>query len=201
VHPICPSTWQRNPDLSDFFGEDGGVDEDEDPVDDGVVVEGGTGVAVGANIPSTLEVPPGNRRVSDLSSAGSTATKKKTRTNLLVSALEDSTCGTASAMTSIMQQRQLAEEAEWRFRRMEWEDERIRREEERLELRRRREEAEEERRRERDEDRRRREDELHQQQLRDSRQQEHLDRMMQLALSGLITYMGMKVPRNDSDEK
>jgi hypothetical protein len=33
------------------------------------------------------------------------------------------------------------------------------------------------------------------------RQQERLDRMMQLALSGLITYMGMKVPRNDSDEK
>jgi hypothetical protein len=67
-----------NPDLSDFFGEDGGVDEDEDPVDDVGVVEGGTGVAVGANIPSTLEVPLGNRRVSDLSSAGSTATKKKT---------------------------------------------------------------------------------------------------------------------------
>jgi hypothetical protein len=42
---------------------------------------------------------------------------------------------------------------------------------------------------------------MHQQQLRDSRQQERLDRLMQLALSGLITYMGMKVPCNDSDEK
>jgi hypothetical protein len=147
-----------NPDLSDFFGEDGGVDEDDDTVVDGVVVEGGTGVAVGvgANIPSTLEVPPGNRRVSDLSSAGSMSTKKITRTNLLVSALEDSTSGTASAMTSIMQQRQLAEKAEWRYRRMEQEDERMRQEEERLELRRKREEAEEERRRERYGDRRRR---------------------------------------------
>jgi len=36
-----------------------------------------------------------------------------------VSALEDSTSETASAMTSIVQQQQLAEEAEWRFRRME----------------------------------------------------------------------------------
>jgi hypothetical protein len=114
-----------NPDLSDFFGEDGGVDEDDDAVDDGVVGEGGTGVAVGvgANIPSTLEVPQGNQRVSDLSSAGSTSTKKKNRTNLLVSALEDSTSGTSSAITSILLQRQLAEEAEWRFRRMEQEDE------------------------------------------------------------------------------
>jgi hypothetical protein len=42
---------------------------------------------------------------------------------------------------------------------------------------------------------------MHQQQLRDSRQQERLDRMMQLALSGLITYMGLKVPHKDSDDK
>jgi len=118
-----------------------------------------------------------------------------------VSALEDSTSGTASAMTSIMQQWQLAEEAECMFRRMEWEDERMRQEEEREELRRKREEAEEERHREHDEDHRRREEELHQQQLRDSRQQERLDRMMQLALSGLITYMGLKVPHKDSDDK
>jgi len=42
---------------------------------------------------------------------------------------------------------------------------------------------------------------LHQQQPRDSHQQELLDRTMQLALSGLITYMGMKVPHKDSDDK
>jgi hypothetical protein len=54
--------------------------------------------------------------------------------------MEDSTSGTASAMSSIMQQRQLSEEAEWRFRRMECEDECRRREEEREEMHRKREE-------------------------------------------------------------
>ena len=186
-----------------FFGDDGLVLGDEDEGFDDDVGLGGDGNPIPANVevagdkwwasePSVLSSVAGNN------SAGTT--NKKTRTNLLVSAVEDLTLGTAAAMSSIMQQHQLSEEAEWRFKRMEWEDERKRREEEKEEIRRKREEAEEERRHEWEEDHSRREEELHQQQLRDSCQQEHVDWMMQLAISGLFTYMGMKLPNKDNDE-
>jgi hypothetical protein len=141
-----------NPDLSDFFSDDLAADDGDD-LDDITGLDGG----VDNNpVPTSVEVASAsasasvNWRASDpsvLSSACNISSggniKKvilKTGTNLLVSAMEDSTSGTASAMSSIMQQRQLSEEAEWRFRRMECEDECRRREEEREEMHRKREE-------------------------------------------------------------
>jgi flagellar biosynthesis GTPase FlhF len=208
-----------NPDLTDFFAEDGVEDVEE--FDD----NGGMDADV-APIPNSVAVVPlPGIDPSVLSSVqGKSANNKKTRTNLLVSAVEHSNAGTTAAVSSIAQQRQISEEAEWRFRRMEREEEGRRREEEREEMRRRREEAEEERRREReeerrkreeereeerrrrddereerrrrdeerDEERRRREEELHQQRLR-------MDRMMELALGGLFTYMGTRVKGNKDD--
>jgi flagellar biosynthesis GTPase FlhF len=220
----------NNPDLTDFFAEDGiAVGDDVDDFDDDTGLDA-------TPIPDAVVMNTEARRDSEPSMLSSLVGKqpsstgskpKKTRTNLLVSAVEDSNSGTAAAISSIMQQRQMSEETEWRFKRMEREEEFRRREEEREEMRRKREEAEEERRREREEERRRREEEreedrrrreeereerrrrdeereeerrrreeeLHQQRLR-------MDRMMELAIGGLFTYMGTRVPpkRNKDDE-
>jgi hypothetical protein len=77
--------------------------------------------------------------------------------------------------------------------RLEGEEEYGGREEERDEQCMRREEAKEEYHHEREEDHIRIENELHEQHLRDSHQQERTDQMIQIALSGLFTYMGMKL--------
>jgi hypothetical protein len=54
---------------------------------------------------------------------------------------------------------------------------------------------------EREEDHIRIENELHEQHLRDSHQQERTDQMIQIALSGLFTYMGMKLSKRGSEDE
>ncbi len=109
-----------NPDLTDFFAEDGAaVGEDDEKFDE---IEGLD--AEGVPVPDSVEVVPfpgGESEPSVLSSVPEkhAATSKKTRTNLLVSTVADSTNGTTAAVSTIMQQRQMSKDAEWRFRRME----------------------------------------------------------------------------------
>jgi hypothetical protein len=57
--------------------------------------------------------------------------KARTKQNQLVGAIEASNEVTSSAFATFLQQHQMAEEFEWRQRRLEQEDEKFRREEER----------------------------------------------------------------------
>jgi hypothetical protein len=102
-----------NLDLSDFFSDDLAADDDDD-LDD---ITGPDGGVDNNPVPTSVEVASAsasvNRRASDPSvlssacniSSGGNIKKvilKKTCTNLLVSAMEDSTSGTASAMSTII---------------------------------------------------------------------------------------------------
>jgi len=150
-------------DVSEFFDEpDGGLlDDDEEEV---------------------------ARRQSTSSGPGSIATsvgtsKARTKQNQLVGAIEASNEVTSSAFATFLQQRQMAEEFEWRQRRYEREEERIRREEERNR---------------REEERARREEELHEMRRKESRQQEQMGMVFQAAMAGIMAFWANKKPNGDS---
>jgi uncharacterized protein (DUF2336 family) len=96
--------------------------------------------------------------------------KARTQQNKLVGAIESNADATSAAFASFMQQRQIAEDIEWRQRRLEREEERARREEE-----------------------------LHEMRRKESRQQEQMSMAFQLALTGLMAYLGMKRDPVDKD--
>jgi hypothetical protein len=79
----------------------------------------------------------------------------------------------------------MAEEFEWRQRRLDREEERARREEERAR---------------REEERARHEEELHEMRRKESRQQEQLSMVMQMAFTGMMVYLGAKKPPHDHDD-
>ena len=87
--------------------------------------------------------------------------------NQLISAIELSSYFTSDAFSSFLQQRQMAEEFEWRQRRLEREEESARREEE-----------------------------LHEMRRKESRQQEHFSMLMQMAVTGMMAYFGAKKNRS-----
>jgi hypothetical protein len=87
-----------------------------------------------------------------------------------------------NTFAALLQQRQLSEEFEMRQRRLEREEERQRREEERAR---------------REEERLRREEEVHEMRRKESRQQEERSMLFQLAMTGLIAYLGIKKKEDD----
>ena len=87
-----------------------------------------------------------------------------------------------NAFESYFQQRQAAEEFEWKQQRME------------------RNLAEEWHKEERDEDCRSHEEEMHEMRMKESRQQQQISMMLQFAMTGMMSYMGMKFPSNNDDK-
>jgi len=111
------------------------------------------------------------------------SSKARTKQNQLVGAIEASNEVTSSAFATFLQQRQMAEEFEWRQRRYEREEERIRQEEERSR---------------REEERARREEELHEMRRKESRQQEQMGMVFQAAMAGIMAFWANKKPNGDS---
>jgi hypothetical protein len=77
----------------------------------------------------------------------------------------------------------MAEEFEWKQRRIE------------------RELLEQQRREEREEDRRRRAEELHEMRLMESRQQEQFNNLLQIAMTGMMAYMTASQQKKDDESK
>ena len=86
--------------------------------------------------------------------------KARTKHNQLISAIESFSDSTSNAFSTFVQQRQMAEEFEWRQRRLEREEERARCEEE-----------------------------LHEMRRKESRQQEQFSMLMQMAVTGMMAYL------------
>jgi len=139
-----------------------------------------------------------------------TGSKKKTRTNQIVSAMDSNTNFTKSSFSSLMEQRLQAEESELRLRRMEREAAEEQRRLDRQEERWRREEMEEARRQEREERRLEREEERKAREEADERRrhereeerchhQQQLMTMMQVVMSGAMAFMGMKSGNNNNN--
>jgi len=91
------------------------------------------------------------------------SSKAQTKHNQLILAIESSSDSTANAFSTFLQQRQMAEEFEWRQHRLEREEERARREEK-----------------------------LHEMRGKESRQQEQFSMLMQMAVTGMMAYLGAK---------
>jgi hypothetical protein len=92
-----------------------------------------------------------------------------------MSAIQQATDQTKSLFDQYTMLKQMAEEFEWRQRRME------------------REFLEQQHREEREEDRRRREEELHKMRLEEGRQQQQMNTFLQFAMTGMMAFMGVKV--------
>jgi len=120
--------------------------------------------------------------LSTLASVSVAQSKGRTRQNIIVSAIDSATSSSNNTFAALLQQRQLSEEFEMRQRRLEREEERARREEGRAR---------------REEERLRREEELHEMRRKESRQQEERSMLFQLAMTGLLAYLGMKKKEDD----
>jgi hypothetical protein len=113
-----------------------------------------------------------NGQVPSTIAASVQSSKARTRQNQLIGSIEASSNATSNAFETLLQQRQLLEDLEWRQRRLDREEERARREEDRL----------------------RREEELHEMRRKESRQQEQLSTLLQMAVTGMMAYFGMQKP-------
>jgi hypothetical protein len=100
------------------------------------------------------------------------ASQAKTRQNQVASAIEAMSSSTNASFSDFLQQRQMAEVFEWKQRRLEREEARARHEEE-----------------------------LHELRCKESRQQEQMNNLFQLAMTGMMVYMGMKKSGSNDDGK
>jgi NADPH-dependent curcumin reductase CurA len=98
--------------------------------------------------------------------------RAKTRQNQVASAIEATSSSTNTSFSAFLQQRPMTEEFEWKLRRLEMEEARAKREEELHELRR-----------------------------KESRQQEQMNNLFQLAMTGMMAYMGMKKSGSNDEGK
>jgi hypothetical protein len=197
----------------DFFGGDGDDSSQSSPAAGAAPPAASPAVApptAAASVPLVITATTAaTNNVTAITNA-TTGTKKKTRTNQIVSAVDSNTNFTKSSFSSLMEQRLQAEESELRLRRMEREvaeeQHRLDRQEERW----RREEMEEARRQEREERRLEREEERKAREEADERrrrereeernfQQQQLMMMMQVIMSGAMAFMGMKSQNNNNN--
>jgi hypothetical protein len=98
--------------------------------------------------------------------------RAKTRQNQVASAIEATSTSANASFAALLQQRQMTEEFEWKQRRFEMEEARARREEELHELRR-----------------------------KESRQQEQMNNLFQLAMTGIMAYIGTKKSGSNDEGK
>jgi len=196
-------------DADEFFGE--GDDTNNHGDDDSISEASPAAPPTGAGIPTVINAAPtvALTATTDNLTALTTTTKKKNRTNQIVSAMETNTKETKYSYGSIMEQRLHAEEAELRLRRLERKAAEEQRRIDREEDRRRREEMEEIRRQEREDRRLEREEERRAREEADERrrrereeernhQQQQLLTMMQVVMSGAMAFTGMKGNNNNT---
>jgi hypothetical protein len=176
-------------DVSEFFDQS---DQLEDELDDGEVEEAHAGTTGETAVPETINTSVSGRRSSNVSgisatnqsiTAAASLNNKKTRGNIITSAIQQATEQTKSSFEQFILSKQMAEEFEWKQRRIE------------------REMLEQQRREEREEDRKRRAEELHEMRLKESRQQEQLNNLLQIAVTGMMAYMTAKHQNANDDSK
>jgi hypothetical protein len=152
-------------DVSEFF-DDAEEGEDEDGLDDedAGILEPVVPSAVTASL-------PGHRssNVSVISStnqstaAAASTTNKKTRGNMITSAIQEASIQTKASFDQYILSKQMVEEYEWKQHRIEHDL------------------LEQQHQEEHEEDRRRREEELHEMKLKESRQQQQMNNFLQFA--------------------
>jgi hypothetical protein len=102
---------------------------------------------------------------------------------MITSAIQQATEQTKSSFEQYILSKQMTEEFEWKELRME------------------RDFVEQQHWEEHEEDRRRREEELHEMRLKESRQQQQRNNFLQFAMTGMMAFMGVKLPKHDDDSK
>jgi len=174
-------------DVSDFFDDaqdvddnllEGAVDvvaaveeETAEPVDVPAIITAATATAA-TNATAGNATAGGRASTNSSTIAPSVASSKaRTKHNQLISAIESSSDSTSNAFSTFLQQHQMAEEFEWRQSHLEQEEERARREEE-----------------------------LHEMRRKESRQQEQFSMLMQMAVTGMMAYLGAKKTGRHHDD-
>jgi hypothetical protein len=100
---------------------------------------------------------------------------------MITSALKQASEQTKRSFEQFLIQKQMSEEFEWKQRRFE------------------REMLEQQHKEECEEEHRRREEELQERNLKEDRQEYQMNTFLQLAMTGMMAYMGVKLPKNDDD--
>jgi len=157
-------------------GEEAGVDDvvagvEEEPVQPVDVLAIITATTATAATTTTAGCQASNN--SSTIAPSVVGSKACTKHNQFILAIESSFDSTANAFTTFLQQRQMAEEFEWRQRHLEHEEEQASHEEE-----------------------------LHEMRRKESRQQEQFSMLMQMAVTGMMAYLGAKKPpcHHDDDD-
>jgi hypothetical protein len=153
-------------DVSDLFDDGVAVDDYDDDVLGEVADDNQQGQMVLERLPSAASSSVTGATTSIIGS------RAKTRQNQVASAIEATSSSANASFSALLQQRQMAEEFEWKQRRLEMEEARARREEELHELRR-----------------------------KESRQQEQMNNLFQLGMTGIMAYMGMKKSGSNDEGK
>jgi len=153
-------------DVSDLFDDGVAVDDYDDDVLGVEADDNQQGQMVLERLPSAASSSVTGATTSVIGS------RAKTRQNLVASAIEATSTSANASFSALLQQRQMAEEFEWKQRRFEMEEARARREEELHELRR-----------------------------KESRQQEQMNNLFQLAMTGIMAYMGTKKSGSNDEGK
>jgi len=151
-------------DVSDLFDDGVAADDYDDDVLGEVADDNQQGQMVLERLPSAASSSVTGATTSIIGS------RAKTRQNQVESAIEAPSSSANASFSALLQQRQMAEEFEWKQRRLEMEEARARHEEELHELRR-----------------------------KESRQQEQMNNLFQLAMTGIKAYMGMKKSGSNDD--
>jgi len=153
-------------DVSDLFDDGVAVDDYDDDVLGEEADDNQQGQMVLERLPSAASSSVTGATTSLIGS------RAKTRQNQVASAIEATSTSANASFSALLQQRQMAEEFEWKQRRFEMEEARARREEELHELRR-----------------------------KESRQQEQMNNLFQLAMTGIMAYMGTKKSGSNDEGK
>ena len=174
-------------DVSEFFndpeeGEDEDIVDEEDAGIEEPVLPSAVTASLSGRRSSNVSVMSSTNQ-STIAAASTNTNNKKTRGNMITSAIQQASDQTRTSFEQYILSKQMAEEYEWKQRRME------------------RDFLEQQRREEREEDRKRREEELHEMKLKESRQQQQMNNFLQFAMAGMMAFMGAKVPKSDDDSK
>jgi len=153
-------------DVSDLFDDGVAADDYDDDVLGVEADDNQQGQMVLERLPSAASSSVTGATTSLIGS------RAKTRQNQVASAIEATSTSANASFSALLQQRQMAEEFEWKQRRFEMEEARARREEELHELRR-----------------------------KESRQQEQMNNLFQLAMTGIMVYIGTKKSGSNDEGK
>jgi hypothetical protein len=170
-----------NPDVTDIFEEEL-QPEDELP---------------SSTVPTTVSALTVGTVAPDIRSI----TSRRTKTNMLTSAINNASDSTKSSFEQFLLSKQMAEEFDMKQRRMEREYLELRRQEEREEDRKRREQEREDERLRREDERKRREEEREDEKRRRDDMREQMNSFLQFAVTGMMAFMGAKVANQSKKDE